>query len=104
LFTNKELKKHNIPPENWSLWLDHYNDLANLQLLQGPVNIAKSAEPFDTWLEKECPTPGELAMYKKLHYIPEGSLKFEDFPKFLEKREKLMRAKLAEVLGVSTTE
>jgi len=100
MFTTKELRKHNIAQENWPLWLDHYNDLGNLQLLQGPVNIAKSDEPFDTWITKECPTPEKLAAYKGLHFIPDCSLKFEDFPVFLEEREKILRTKLADVLDV----
>ena len=100
MFTAKELRKHNIAQENWPLWLDHYNDLGNLQLLQGPVNIAKSDEPFDTWITKECTTPEKLAAYKGLHFIPECSLKFEDFPAFLEEREKILRTKLADVLDI----
>jgi len=100
MFTSKELRKHNIAQENWPLWLDHFNDLGNLQLLQGPVNIAKSDGPFDTWITKECPTPEKLAAYKGLHFIPDCSLKFEDFPVFLEEREKILRTKLADVLDV----
>jgi hypothetical protein len=100
MFTTKELRKHNIAQENWPLWLDHYNDLGNLQLLQGPVNIAKSDEPFDTWITKECSSPEKLAAYKGLHFIPECSLKFEDFPAFLEEREKILRTKLADVLDI----
>ena len=100
MFTTKELRKHNIAQEKWPLWLDHYNDLGNLQLLQGPVNIAKSDEPFDTWITKECSSPEKLAAYKGLHFIPECSLKFEDFPAFLEEREKILRTKLADVLDI----
>ncbi len=104
MFNPKELRKHNIPEEDWALWLDHYNDLGNLQLLQGPENIAKSDEPFDTWITKECPTPEKLAAYKELHFIPDCSLKFEDFPVFLEEREKILRTKLAKVLDVHISE
>ena len=100
MFTTKELRKHNIAQEKWPLWLDHYNDLGNLQLLQGPVNIAKSDEPFDTWITKECSSPEKLAAYKGLHFIPECSLTFEDFPAFLEEREKILRTKLADVLDI----
>ena len=100
MFNEKELKKHNIPQEKWPLWLEYYNDLANLQLLQGPVNIAKSDEAFETWIGKECPTSDKLTTYKDLHYIPDVSLKFEDFPIFLEEREKILRVKLADVLDV----
>jgi uncharacterized protein with ParB-like and HNH nuclease domain len=104
MFSIKELRNHNIPQENWPLWMDHYNDLGNLQLLQGPVNIAKSDEPFDSWLTKECPSPDKLAVYKQLHLIPDGSLRFEDFPKVLEEREKIIRKKLAEALDVKLSE
>lgn len=104
MFTTKELRKHNIPQENWHLWLDHYNDLGNLQLLQGPVNIAKSDEPLDSWIYKEYPTPEKLAVYKELHFIPDCSLKFEDFPTFLEEREKIIRTRLANVLDVHLSE
>jgi len=104
LFTSKELKNRNIPQEDWHLWLDHVNDLGNLQLLQGPVNIAKSDEPFETWIAKECPTTEQFAMYQTLHYIPDISLKFEDFPAFLNQREKIMKKKLAQVLDVELSE
>jgi len=103
-FTTKELKQQNIPQEKWHLWLDHYNDLGNLQLLQGPANIAKSDVAFEHWIEKECPTPEKLATYKELHFIPDVSLKFEDFPEFLEEREKILRVKLAEVLDIQIIE
>lgn len=104
MFTMKEMKKRNIPEDKWPFWLEHYNDLANLQLLQGPVNIAKSDEAFETWIGKECPTSDKLAAYKDLHFIPNVSLKFEDFPTFLEEREKLLRVKLANVLDVRLSE
>ena len=99
-FNVKEMKAHNIPPEDWHLWLDHYNDISNLQLLQGSINIAKSDQDFDTWLKNECKSEDQLAHYKHLHYIPDVSLKFEDFPTFLKQREKLIREKLANQLNV----
>jgi uncharacterized protein with ParB-like and HNH nuclease domain len=103
-FTGKELTKHNIPADQWPLWLDHYNDLANLQLLQGPVNIAKSDQYFDSWLANECKTEEQLSQYKHNHFIPNCSLKFEDFPTFLEEREKMIKAQLARELDVKLEE
>jgi len=103
-FTAKELTKHNIPPDQWPLWLEHYNDLGNLQLLQGPVNIAKSDQWFDSWLANECKTEEQLMQYKHNHFIPNCSLRFEDFPTFLEEREKLIKAQLAKELDVKTEE
>jgi uncharacterized protein with ParB-like and HNH nuclease domain len=103
-FNVKEMKNHNIPQEDWYLWLDHYNDLSNLQLLQGPINIAKSDQDFETWLNSECKTEDQLSHYKKMHYIPNGPLKFEDFPAFLVQREKLIRERLANELDVTLSE
>jgi hypothetical protein len=68
------------------------------------VNIAKSDEAFETWIGKECPTPDKLAAYKELHFIPTVSLKYEDFPTFLEEREKILRVKLANILDVRLSE
>ena len=103
-FNSKELTKHNIPPDQWTSWMDHYNDIANLQLLQGPVNIAKSDQYFDSWLANECKTEEQLTQYKHNHFIPNCSLKFEDFPTFLEKREKLIKTQLAKELDVKLEE
>lgn len=100
-FTTKEMIAQNIPRENWHLWLDHYNDLANLQLLQGPVNIAKSDQYFDSWLVNECKTADQLDHYRQVHFIPDVSLSFKDFPAFLEEREKLLRVRVASEVDVN---
>jgi hypothetical protein len=100
MFTEAELKKRHIPEADWGLWLDHVNDLANLQLLQGPANMSKSDQEFEAWVRGECPTPKDLKVYKELHLIPDVSLAFEDFPGFLQARAKLIRQQLAENFGV----
>lgn len=103
-FIPEELKRHNIPSDMWALWLDHSNDIANLQLLQGPVNISKSDQYFDSWLTHVCRTEEELSHYKHNHFIPACSLRFEDFPTFLEERERLLKQQLAQELGVNLLE
>ncbi|PKN92919.1 MAG: hypothetical protein CVU44_12880 [Chloroflexi bacterium HGW-Chloroflexi-6] len=99
-FNSKELISHGISEDKWHLWLDHANDIGNLQLLQGPVNQSKSDQAFESWLMGECPTPNDLSSYKSLHLIPDGELTFEKFPEFLEARTNIMRDKLALLLGV----
>ena len=103
-FNTKELKSRRIPEDQWHLWLDHVNDIGNLQLLQGPVNQSKSDQHFESWLMGECRTPNDLNSYKDLHLIPDVELKFENFPEFLEARANLMREKLASLLGVQLAE
>ena len=100
MFGKKELRERGIPSERWDLWLDHADDLANLQLLQGAVNQAKSDQEFEAWVRGECPTPNDLATYRELHMIPDIDLSFESFPEFLEAREKLLGQRLGGLLGV----
>jgi hypothetical protein len=103
-FTTKELKLRGIPEDQWALWLDHVNDMGNLQLLQEGVNLIKSDQDFEQWLMGECPTPNDLNTYMELHMIPDVELSFEKFPEFLESRTRLLRTHLAEILSVDLTE
>ena len=48
---------------------------------------------FDVWLSQKVPS-GELADYKKKHYVPNLSLGFSNFDIFLEEREKMLIQKL----------
>jgi hypothetical protein len=100
MFKKRELEQRGIPSEQWPRWLDHVNDLANLQLLQGRENREKADQEFEPWLRGECPDPKQLASYRKNHLIPDVDLSFENFPQFLEAREKLVRERLANLLGV----
>ncbi len=100
LFTPKTLAARGIPQSEWHLWLDHVNDLANLQLLQGIPNEEKSDKEFGTWLEAECPSPQALEAYRKNHLIPDVDLDFVNFPNFHSYREQLILTKLKEVLSV----
>lgn len=101
MFKKSELRQRGIPEEKWPLWLDQVNDLGNLQLLQGPVNMSKSDNEFESWLKGECPTPPALNEYREQHMIPDVDLSFENFPHFLEARTDLMRRRLAELLNVT---
>ena len=103
MFNKRELRQRGIPEDQWALWLDQVNNLANLQLLQGVVNQSKSDQEFEGWVKGECPTPADLTSYKELHLIPDVDLSFENFPQFIEERTKLMRKRLAELLSVRLT-
>ena len=45
--------------------------LPNLQLLEGPYNIAKSAQPPGSWSATEFPDPTKLANYLDRNSLPE---------------------------------
>lgn len=98
MMTPTTLRERGIPEEQWNLWLQHKDDLANLQLLQGMVNQNKADKEFEDWLAKSQPEPIGLAAYREQHLIPDVDLAFERFPEFLEARTKLIKSKLMELL------
>jgi hypothetical protein len=98
MFNKKRLEKLGIPKDGWEAWLEHKDDLANLQLLQGRLNQNKSDKEFEAWLKESNPKPDELEQYKRLHLIPDSELTFERFPEFLNKRTEIIRRKLEELL------
>jgi hypothetical protein len=99
MFTKKRLRLIGIPEERWVEWLNHTNDIANLQLLQGHKNMSKQDEEFENWLKGECRKPKELDHYRESHMIPEVDLRFEAFPEFVKAREAIMIEKLSELVG-----
>lgn len=98
MFTSERLQQLGIPSERQPEWLDHKNDLANLQLLQGLVNQEKSDKDFEAWLSGREQAPEGLAHYRDMHMIPDVSLDFADFPAFLKGRRDLMRERLRAIL------
>lgn len=100
MFTEKGLESRGIPREEWHRWLDHVNDLANLQLLQGIANQEKSDKEFEAWLQSSQQTALEMKSYCKLHLLPDVDLSFEQFPNFLEARECKIKERLAGLLEI----
>lgn len=100
LFNKRELKRRGIPEDQWDQWLDQVDNIANLQLLQGKINVPKSDKDFDEWVKREYPSPLAFSHYREQHLIPDTDLSFENFPNFLEARTKLMRQQLAEMLDI----
>ena len=104
IFTEQNLAKRGIPAEEWSKWLQNKDSIANLQLLQGLRNIEKSDKmPLD-WLTKEYgDDTAQIDAYRERHLIPDIDLSFERFPEFIAEREKLILAKLNQILDISTS-
>ena len=93
VFTAKKLKAKGVPESKIDEFIANYNFIGNLQLLEEIPNIEKKAMDFDVWLSQKVPS-GELADYKKKHYVPNLSLGFSNFDIFLEEREKMLIQKL----------
>jgi hypothetical protein len=92
-FTAKKLKAKGVSENKIDDFIANYNYIGNLQLLEEIPNIEKKAMDFNRWLIEKVPA-GELADYKKKHYVPSVSLDFSNFDVFLEERENSLIHKL----------
>lgn len=97
-FTVKRLEKRGITGDAIQFYMDNYNYLGNLQLLEAIPNIEKSAMDFGEWMERYVPQEAR-GDYKKKHLIPTDiSLGFDNFEEFFEARERLIYNALFEEL------
>lgn len=100
LFSKGELAEFGISLQDQESYLKNYNRIGNLQLLEGLPNEEKSGKEFEKWLNETYPDPKARMDFMQKHMIPDDvGLRMEDFGEFLEKREKLMKNKLVEVLS-----
>ncbi|MCD4714563.1 MAG: hypothetical protein K8R73_14865, partial [Clostridiales bacterium] len=90
LFTTKRLKKRGIDEDDIEFYLDSYNCLANLQLLEGVPNQEKSGTDFEVWIKEKYPNKKDRKAYMKRNYIPDVDLSLANFEEFITKREELI--------------
>ena len=100
LFTAKRLEKRGIREEDIEFYLNNYNCLANIQLLEGVSNQEKSGTDFDVWIKEKYPNKDDRKAYMERNYIPDVDLSLENFKEFIEKREKLIVSKFEDLLGL----
>lgn len=99
LFTAKRLKKRGIDEDDIEFYIDNYNYLANLQLLEGVPNQEKSGKDFNVWIEEKYPNKKDRKAYMERNYIPDIDLSLENFPEFIEEREKLIVSAFKKLLA-----
>lgn len=97
-FGKKALQTAGIPDDRIDLVRDRRHRLANLQLLEGPVNVEKQAAMPAQWsVAKYGDGVADYLARHDLPSIPDGLDGFEGF--YVERKRKLAR-RLAEVLDV----
>jgi hypothetical protein len=101
LFTKRKLEKNGIPEDKIEIFIDKFNFLANLQLMEGIPNIEKSNKDFKDWLSATYPDPQARYNYTEKNYIPDVDLSLENFDVFITERTKLMTKKFSELLKLS---
>src|SRR3989344_753205 len=87
-FRKTKLKEKNIPEEKYDFYLENYDYICNLQLLEGLPNEEKSDKDFKEWLEKTYLNENERKEYMEKHFIPQNiSLDFNNFEEFIKERK-----------------
>ncbi|MDD2470134.1 MAG: DUF262 domain-containing protein [Bacilli bacterium] len=95
--SKKVLKEKEITLNSivYGYFKNNVNNLPNLQLLEGTLNIEKSNQPFEAWYNNQYKNADQKTRYNELHYIPSNkSYKLESFQEFYEEREKIIYSAL----------
>ncbi|EME67579.1 hypothetical protein H261_22808 [Paramagnetospirillum caucaseum] len=98
LFTEARLKRRGIKSDKIDFFLEHYNRIGNLQLIEGLPNQEKSAKEFDVWFGETFKSKADKAAYRERHYIPDVEFSLENFQTFIEKREVILAEQLSKEL------
>ena len=91
------MQKPGIAEADIEFYRGKCNCLANLQLLEGTLNLEKSGMDCKKWLDRM--DEKARTAYKERHYIPDVDLSLGNFREFIEKREQLLFSKLKELLA-----
>ena len=97
-FKRNILNKMGITEEEQDFYLENYNYLGNLQLLEAIPNEEKSGMFFDEWMNENYSDTESRKEYMKKHYIPDVDFSFSNFEEFLTEREKLITLALEKEL------
>jgi len=96
LITKSKLEKRGI--KNIEFYLDNFNLLANLQLLEGPINEGKSNQEFEDWINMTYKNEDKRKFYMEKNFIPDVDLSFENFEEFIVERNALMKKEFKKTL------
>lgn len=104
-FKKKNLQKQGINENKIEAFIDQFNRLSNLQLLEAAQNIEKKDNPFADWLEKSFPNQTARDCFLIQNHIkPDESLLFEDFLDFAANRRSIIKKQLMTMLDVTVSE
>ncbi|MDX1352100.1 MAG: DUF262 domain-containing protein [Thiomicrorhabdus sp.] len=103
-FKKKKLRKLGFDESQVELFIEQFNKLSNLQLLEATSNIEKSDQQFEDWLDKNFSTDEARESYLRQNLInPSQSLKFTEFLAFSEQRKQNLKNQLMRMLDVKAT-
>jgi uncharacterized protein with ParB-like and HNH nuclease domain len=99
-FTARKLTSLGIDRGSHDFYLDNFNCIANLQLIEGLINTEKNAKQLDEWLSENYPDLMQRINYYNLHFFPvNASATFDHFTDFITNRKQIIRERLQRLLN-----
>lgn len=98
-FSNaKKLSSKGIPTEKYPFYLENFDYLGNIQLLEGVPNQEKRDKDFKEWFEQTNRDTQSKTDYRAKHHVPDMGASFDNFEDFFLGREELLFNKLKPIL------
>lgn len=93
-FSKKSLEAKGVSSDKISEYVDHVNDIENLQLLAAIPNIEKQDEDFNIWFSKNYVTDEDKTQYRLTNYMPDMNYSYANFLQFLAERRSIIKEAL----------
>lgn len=103
-FGAARLRKAGYEDEDAERLARRANQLPNIQLLDGAVNIEKRAALPDEWLNRYRPDEIGRADYRERHLLGTLPTDLSDFERFYDDRQQALRGRLTTLLEAPSTE
>lgn len=98
-FGQRKLRKLGVADSDIEFYMNNYNNIANLQLLEGNQNKQKSSAHFEEWFNSNLRTSTAKANYRATHLLPDLDYDFTNFKKFYQHRRALIKEKFSLILS-----
>lgn len=102
-FTKQRLRCAGVPEDKIESYIECFNRVPNLQLLEGPANLEKSEKMPDDWLKSKFTKIDALNSWKRRNFLEEEyhvPVTMDGFLDFYMVRRANMKKRLAHLLGV----
>jgi len=101
IFKRKQLAVAGLSPEQIDRYIEQVNLLPNLQLLEGPFNVQKSAKMPQEWIKEQFPKKIDRNAYISKHDLGTIPSTLADFGTFFDDRRTRLASRLRKLLNVT---
>ena len=99
LFTRARLRTAGVNEDHVEHFMECYDRVSNLQLLDGAINNEKRAKLPGTWIREHFTDENERVHYRERYLLGEVPEELKEFMQFYERRRKRLRDRVEELLG-----